>query len=633
MPEMEDNQSARPSLVLRLGITGARHLRADQLERIRKQLRDVLGLVQVEMERLAGLDVVAASYAAEAEAGLQPKVYLVTPLALGADRLAARAALDQGFGIYVPMPFSKATYEEDFTGNLGKSTDAEPVSAEQDLGEFRELLARASARLELDGARSFGQEDDHSAARAYEAVGRFVVRHCDLLLAVWDGKPSNGRGGTAEIVRYAAITGIPVWWIHAGEAAEPEWLADIQDIQDPEPPASGAPTAEARLRAFLGRLISPPAHVPRHKASWLDHLATWFEEKEISSLDAYYKERPLAPNAIWRTYATVIGWAGGEVEDTQAEPAPPAPTPPKDPVAGYWFSKYASADERANGYAERYRSGYLLTILLTMLVLVCGACSLGLHVWFSNKKYWSVSVGIFELLVLFLITALILLAIHFEWHRKSIEYRLLAELFRKEETLATLGWALSVEKVQQLADSEQLSWVAWLFAATQRAGPLPQGRIARAESGRRILLNLLDEQLAYHRRREKKTMNASRMFERQSGWAFALVLFCVGVKIYAEVFEHLGSAVLLGVTATALAGVSAALVAIRGYAELPLLAEQSHHMIRELGNARMRVSRLDTSRPLVSQDLGAQAAAVATSMLQDLDGWGRLFRGKLMEAS
>jgi hypothetical protein len=56
-------------------------------------------------------------------------------------------------------------------------------------------------------------------------------------------------------------------------------------------------------------------------------------------------------------------------------------------------------------------------------------------------------------------------------------------------------------------------------------------------------------------------------------------------------------------------------------------------MIRELHNARMRVARLDTSRVLVSQDLGALAAVVATLMLQDLDGWGRLFRGKLMEAS
>jgi hypothetical protein len=372
-------------------------------------------------------------------------------------------------------------------------------------------------------------------------------------------------------------------------------------------------------------MISPPVFVPRHKGSWLDQLATWFEEKEISPLVAYFRERSLASNVIWKTYALVLGSSGGEAEDQPAAAALPA-----DPVSRYWFDRYVAADGRARDYADRYRSGYLLTILSTMTVLACGACSLGLHVWSSNKKSWSVAIGIFEMLVLLLITFLILLAIHFEWHRKSIEYRLLAELFRKEGALGALGWALSVEKVQQLADDDQLSWLGWLFSATQRAGPLPNGRIAR-ESGRTILLNLLDEQLAYHQRREKKALTASRTFEWLSSWTFAAVLVCVAFKIFAELSGHLGSAVGLGVTATALAGVSAAFVAIRGYAELPLLAEQSHHMIRELRSARLRVLRLDTSRSLVSQDLGAQAAAVATLMLQDLDGWGRLFRGKHVE--
>src|SRR5262249_19847988 len=33
--------------------------------------------------------------------------------------------------------------------------------------------------------------------------GMETVNHCDLLLAVWDGEPARGRGGTAEIVAYA----------------------------------------------------------------------------------------------------------------------------------------------------------------------------------------------------------------------------------------------------------------------------------------------------------------------------------------------------------------------------------------------------------------------------------------------
>jgi hypothetical protein len=268
-----------------------------------------------------------------------------------------------------------------------------------------------------------------------------------------------------------------------------------------------------------------------------------------------------------------------------------------------------------------------------MTVVACGATALGLGFWHPRFVAWSHVVGGLEFGALVLIVVLILLSIHYEWHRKSIEYRLLAELFRKEETLAPLGWALPVEKVQQLADSEPLSWIGWLFAATQRSGPLPEGKVAGAETGRGILLHLLDEQLAYHRRREGKAQKASRRFELVGTLTFGVVLLCVLVKLGAEHSDHPGMAIFFGVVATALAGLSAAFVTIRGYAELELLAEQSHHMIRELHLARQRVLRLDVNRALVSQDLGTQAASVATLMLQDLDGWGRLFRGKQMDAT
>ena len=39
--------------------------------------------------------------------------------------------------------------------------------------------------------------------KAYEDVGQYVVTHSDILIALRDGRPSRGRGGTAEIVAYA----------------------------------------------------------------------------------------------------------------------------------------------------------------------------------------------------------------------------------------------------------------------------------------------------------------------------------------------------------------------------------------------------------------------------------------------
>ena len=70
--------------------------------------------------------------------------------------------------------------------------------------------------------------------RAYESVGRFVVRHSDLLIAIWDGDhEGGGRGGTAEIVRYAASVGVPVCWIHATKNCNPVWIDGIANFRDP----------------------------------------------------------------------------------------------------------------------------------------------------------------------------------------------------------------------------------------------------------------------------------------------------------------------------------------------------------------------------------------------------------------
>jgi hypothetical protein len=38
---------------------------------------------------------------------------------------------------------------------------------------------------------------------AFFAAGRYIVEQCDLLIAVWDGQPSKGLGGTGDVVAYA----------------------------------------------------------------------------------------------------------------------------------------------------------------------------------------------------------------------------------------------------------------------------------------------------------------------------------------------------------------------------------------------------------------------------------------------
>jgi hypothetical protein len=45
-------------------------------------------------------------------------------------------------------------------------------------------------------------------------AGRTVADRCDLLLAVWDGQPAAGLGGTADVVSHATYRGksVEVVW-------------------------------------------------------------------------------------------------------------------------------------------------------------------------------------------------------------------------------------------------------------------------------------------------------------------------------------------------------------------------------------------------------------------------------------
>jgi len=78
--------------------------------------------------------------------------------------------------------------------------------------------------------------------------------------------------------------------------------------------------------------------------------------------------------------------------------------------------------------------------------------------------------------------------------------------------------------------------------------------------------------------------------------------------------------------------ISAAFITLRGYAELQLLVEQSRQMAAELKLRKESLQRINLDRYLASIELGEQALGITTLMLQDLEGWGRLFRGKIMEA-
>jgi hypothetical protein len=110
----------------------------------------------------------------------QASFELLSPLAEGADRLAAEAALHCGIRLTVPLPMAQAEYERDFT-------------APQSLQEFRRLLDAAASVFEI----SSGATDDR--AGKYAAVGDYIARRSNVLILLWDGQNNSKLGGTSWV--------------------------------------------------------------------------------------------------------------------------------------------------------------------------------------------------------------------------------------------------------------------------------------------------------------------------------------------------------------------------------------------------------------------------------------------------
>ncbi len=113
----------------------------------------------------------------ELDAAAAPLV-AVTSLAVGADQLLAKCVVARGGQVHAVLPFR----------------DIERTFAVEDLVPFRQLLASASVEV----LTFEGSDED-----AYLAAGKRVVALSDLMLAIWDGLPARGKGGTGDVVQWA----------------------------------------------------------------------------------------------------------------------------------------------------------------------------------------------------------------------------------------------------------------------------------------------------------------------------------------------------------------------------------------------------------------------------------------------
>jgi tetratricopeptide (TPR) repeat protein len=155
------------------------------------------------------------------EAGLKPRIaeaieqlrkvfkqegpiFLLTSLAAGADCLVAEVVLEKfGGWLCAVLPFEVGQYAKDFDADQLKRFSAL-------LGEAQQIIFPEAKPASRGGTAPSPAELMEDREAGYERAGIYVVDNSDALLAIWDGQPARGRGGTAEVVGYARKAGCAV---------------------------------------------------------------------------------------------------------------------------------------------------------------------------------------------------------------------------------------------------------------------------------------------------------------------------------------------------------------------------------------------------------------------------------------
>jgi hypothetical protein len=119
----------------------------------------------------------------------------ISSVAIGADMAFAGEVIRAGIKWIVILPMPREFFREDFTP--------------EEWARAERLIAQAAeVRILRPNERP----------QAYVDGGKATVDDSDCLFAVWDGKPAQGPGGTAEIVAYAQKLGRQITLFREGEA-------------------------------------------------------------------------------------------------------------------------------------------------------------------------------------------------------------------------------------------------------------------------------------------------------------------------------------------------------------------------------------------------------------------------------
>jgi hypothetical protein len=498
----------RPTLTLRVGITGHRpksgKLPESSFGFVQARLREVFGAIDaalVEIARGQSANYLDAPH----------KVRLVSALAEGADQLAV-SARPSGWTVDAILPFPRESYLDDFRQSA--AGDGRDVTA-----EFLARLAEATTVVELPDdplirrkeLRPETSPDEYQRRRnaGYTRLGGFLLRQVDLLVAVWDGLPEGGEGGTADVVRAAAEAEIPVVWVHSLQDGFSRMIEETDD--EGRPRAPDADCCDGPLREALEFIVCVPSNSAapapgENRPSASERLASFLVESwpgpsRWITYDFFKRRIEGKPTRRTIPAETEDGHMGRW--EPFGRDGPDAGDLPRR-VAEILRPRYAWADALAVDYSHRYRTAYFDTYLLGAAAVLIALTSLFLRELIPVLPWQlllKAALVILELFVIWRIVGLVRTGRRGRWHEKWLEYRTLAELLFNARFLAYLG---EHGRAHHLGNLEPASsaWFLWYLRATIREIGLPDARLEGTYQ--RVLLDAMDQhviadEIAWHR--------------------------------------------------------------------------------------------------------------------------------------
>ena len=480
---------------------------------------------------------------------------VVSALAEGADRLVIDEVFDHAAErgeearLEVVLPFDRERYTE----LQGFSAAAE--------AEFEMWLSRASSLTELGGPWV-----PKTPEAAYEAAGQHVVARCDVLVAVWDGRPARGRGGTAEILLYAAEMGKPCIWVPLdGNVARPDNLAG---------------GSEAVFRNEIRRRTAKDEHTGGQTVDLnlggtevLGPLQEAFRE-----LDEFNRA-PLPPAAALRRRAEQeLG--------------------PLDESSDWIVWPFM----RAARLADRFQSRFMRATWLMAALGTGAAAALGASV---TQEHPSAVWGWAEVACLLALIAVFAAVHRAGLHRRWLSYRLLAERFRTAFFIASTGIdfrrTAGLEAV--FVERHASDWLLRAFEEVWDSRPeatSPQRALSDSDVDdlrHWIADRWLGGQIAYHEK-------ARRHHERRGLVLTWLIVACfIGTVGFATAHASTTAAEEVSVLFTITLPVAAAAIGV-------VLTVRQHHALAER-YGRMHADLVGVRRSLLEVD--AQTIRKATS--------------------